>query len=63
MNELDYNELGQTVGTNNKTVERYIDLLEKAFVIFKVPALNRNVRSEIKKGKKFIPMTAVFVMQ
>ncbi|HEU0228637.1 MAG TPA: ATP-binding protein [Arachidicoccus soli] len=50
--EVNYNELGQTVGTNNKTVERYIDLLEKAFVIFKVPALNRNVRNEIKKGKK-----------
>ena len=35
-----------------KSVDRYIDLLEKAFVVFRLPALNRNVRNEIKKGKK-----------
>lgn len=51
-NEVNFTELGQTVGTDNKTVERYIDLLEKTFVIFRLPALNRNVRNEIKKGKK-----------
>ena len=37
---------------DNKTVEKYIDLLEKAFVIFKLPALSSNIRNEIKKGKK-----------
>lgn len=61
--EVNYNELGQTIGTNNKTVGRYIDLLEKAFVVFKVSALNMNVRNEIKKGKKSIFMIAVFAMQ
>jgi predicted AAA+ superfamily ATPase len=50
--EVSYHELAQTVGTDGKTVDRYIDLLEKAFVIFRLPALNRNVRNEIKKGKK-----------
>lgn len=50
--EVSYNELAQIVGTDNKTIERYIDLLEKTFVIFRLPALNRNVRNEIKKGKK-----------
>lgn len=50
--EVNYTELGQVVGTDRKTVEKYIDLLEKAFVVFRVPALNRNVRNEIKKGKK-----------
>jgi predicted AAA+ superfamily ATPase len=50
--EVNYTELGQTVGTDNKTIERYIDLLEKTFVLFRLPALNRNVRNEIKKGKK-----------
>ena len=50
--EVNYNELGQTVGADNRTIERYIDLLEKTFVIFRLPALNRNVRNEIKKGKK-----------
>jgi uncharacterized protein len=51
-NEVSYNELAQTIGANKNTVEKYIDLLEKAFVIFVLPALNRNVRNEIKKGKK-----------
>lgn len=50
--EVNYNELGQIVGADKNTVEKYIDLLEKAFVIFRIPAFNRNVRSELKKGKK-----------
>lgn len=50
--KVSYNELAQTIGANKQTVEKYIDLLEKAFVIFVLPALNRNVRNEIKKGKK-----------
>jgi len=50
--EVSYNELAQTIGANKQTVEKYIDLLEKAFVIFVLPAFNRNVRNEIKKGKK-----------
>jgi predicted AAA+ superfamily ATPase len=51
-NEVNYNELGKLIQIDNKTVEKYIDLLEKAFVIFKLPALSSNVRNEIKKGKK-----------
>jgi hypothetical protein len=51
-NEVNYNELGQTVGADKETIEKYIDLLEKAFVVFRLPALSRNVRNEIKKGKK-----------
>jgi len=51
--EVNYLELGQLVGADKNTVEKYIDLLEKAFfVIFKVSAFNRNVRTELKKGKK-----------
>ena len=50
--EVNYHELAQTIGADGKTVDRYIDLLEKTFVIFRLPALNRNVRNEIKKGKK-----------
>ena len=45
-------EIGQLVSADRITVEKYIDLLERAFIIFKLPALNRNVRNEIKKGKK-----------
>src|ERR1700744_5065118 len=50
--EVSYQELAQTVGADKGTVEKYIDLLEKAFVVFRLPALNKNVRNEIKKGKK-----------
>jgi hypothetical protein len=50
--EVSYNELSQTVGADKETVEKYIDLLEKAYVVFRLPALNRNVRNEIKKGRK-----------
>lgn len=50
--EVSYHELAQTVGSDRKTVEKYIDLLEKAYVVFRLPAFSRNVRNEIKKGKK-----------
>lgn len=53
-NEVNYHELAQTVGNiDTATVEKYLDLLEKSFVIFKLPAFNRNLRNEIKKGKKY----------
>jgi predicted AAA+ superfamily ATPase len=52
--EVNYHELAQTIGNiDTATVEKYLDLLEKAFVIFKLPAFNRNLRNEIKKGKKY----------
>lgn len=52
--EVNYHELAQTVGNiNTATVEKYLDLFEKAYIIFKLPAFNRNLRNEIKKGKKY----------
>lgn len=50
--EVSYNELAQTVGTDSKTVEKYVDLLEKCYVVFRLSALSRNLRTELKKGKK-----------
>jgi len=50
--EVTYQELGRHIGADCATVERYIDLLEKTFVIFKLPSLSRNMRNEIKKGRK-----------
>jgi len=50
--EVSYHELAQLTHADNATVEKYIDLLEKAFVVFTVPAYSKNVRNEIKKGKK-----------
>lgn len=51
-NEVSFNEIAQTIGTDIKTVDKYIDLLEKTYVVFRLPAFSRNVRNEIKKGKK-----------
>ncbi len=50
--EVSYNELAQTVGSDSKTVEKYIDLLEKCYIVFRLGAFNRNLRTELKKGKK-----------
>ncbi len=50
--EVSYNELSQTVGIDKETVERYIDLLEKVFVVFRLPSFSRNIRNELKKSKK-----------
>jgi hypothetical protein len=50
--EVSYNEIGQMVGANNETVEKYVTLLEQAYVVFRLPAFGKNVRNEIKKGKK-----------
>ena len=51
--EVSFNELSRLTGANHQTVEKYITLLEKAFVIYRLPAFSRNVRNEIRKGKKF----------
>jgi len=51
-NQVSYNELGQTINADNKTVERYIDLLEQSFVVFRLKAYNGNMRNEIKKSRK-----------
>lgn len=52
--EVSYHELSNTIGNiDSNTIEKYIDLLEKTHVIYKLPALNRNMRSEIKKAKKY----------
>lgn len=50
--EISFNEIAQLVGSSSHTVERYIDLLEKSFVIFQLPSYSNNVRNEIRKGKK-----------
>lgn len=50
--EVSYNELAQTVGSDSKTVEKYVDLLEKCYIIFRLNAFNRNLRNELKKSKK-----------
>lgn len=46
--------LGQGHHSNwRKTVEKYIDLLEKCYIIFKLSGFSRNLRTELKRAKKF----------
>ncbi|MCF0207045.1 MAG: ATP-binding protein, partial [Bacteroidales bacterium] len=51
-NLVSYNEIAQLIGADSKTVEKYIDLLEKCFVVFRLEGLSRNSRNELKKAKK-----------
>lgn len=50
--EVSINELSQLTGLDNHTVDRYIQLLEKSFVIFQLQAFSRNLRNELKKSRK-----------
>ena len=51
-NQVSYNELAKTVGLDNETIESYIQLLEQAFIIFRLGSFNRNLRTELKKSRK-----------
>lgn len=51
-NQVSYHELSQLLGSDNQTIERYIDLLEKAFVIFRLGSFSRNLRNELKRSRK-----------
>ena len=50
--EVSINELSQLVGIDNSTILRYIDLLEKSYIIFHLRSFSRNVRNELKKSRK-----------
>jgi len=50
--EVSYNELSQLLGIDKNTVSNYIDILERAFVIFKLKSFSRNLRNEIKTNQK-----------
>jgi predicted AAA+ superfamily ATPase len=50
--EVSYNEIAQLVGVDKNTVNNYIDLLEKSFVVFRLNSFSKNLRNEIKANKK-----------
>lgn len=52
-NEVSHNEIANTVKADVKTVGRYLDVLEKMFVIKKVRGFSRNLRNEISKKAKY----------
>jgi uncharacterized protein len=51
--EVSMDELGKKVGISKNTVERYLDLLSKVFVIYRLPGFSRNLRSEVTKSSKW----------
>jgi uncharacterized protein len=52
-NEVSFNELATRLGVDVKTVQRYMDLLEKAFVIFRLGGFSRNLRQEVTRKSKY----------
>jgi hypothetical protein len=52
-NEVSLNELSNQLGMAKQTIERYIDLLEKVYVIKKLEGFSRNLRKEITKTHRY----------
>jgi predicted AAA+ superfamily ATPase len=50
--QVSYTELGQLCGLDNKTVEKYITVLEQTFVVFRLGSYARNLRNELKTSRK-----------
>lgn len=50
--EVSYNELSQLVGVDKNTISKYIDILQKGYIIFKLGCYSKNSRDEIKTNKK-----------
>lgn len=51
--EVSYTELGTSLGVSKNTVDHYLDLLEKSFVIRKLGGFSRNLRSEVAKNSRY----------
>ncbi len=51
-NEVSLNNLANMLGENVHTIKKYLELLEKTFVIFRLSSFSRNLRNEINKGMK-----------
>ncbi|MDP3641568.1 MAG: ATP-binding protein [Bacteroidota bacterium] len=51
--QVSANELGQLCGLDNKTINKYLELLEKVFVVFHLGSFSRNLRNELKFSRKY----------
>lgn len=51
-NLVSYNEVGNLIGLDSKTVEKYIDVLEKSYIVFRLGSYSRNLRNELKMSRK-----------
>ncbi|MCK9451450.1 MAG: ATP-binding protein [Bacteroidales bacterium] len=52
-NEVSFNELASQLGTSSKTVQRYLEILEKTFILFRINGFSRNLRKEISKSPRY----------
>lgn len=50
--QVSYNEIGRMIEFDSKTVEKYIDILEKCYIVFRLPSYARNLRNELKASRK-----------
>lgn len=50
--EVNYNELSQIVGINKVTIQKYIEILEQGYIIFRLNSFSKNIRNEIKQSRK-----------
>ena len=50
--QVSFNEVGQLIGLDPKTVEKYVCILEQNYVIFRLASFSRNLRNELKKSRK-----------
>jgi len=50
--QVSYHEISGWIGIDSKTIERYIDILEKSYIIFRLPCFSRNLRNELKSSRK-----------
>jgi uncharacterized protein len=50
--EVSYHELGVTFGVKTETIERYITLLEMAFVVYRLPALTGSTKGNLSNRKR-----------
>ena len=50
--EVNYNEISQIVGINKITVQKYIEILEQGYIVFRLNSFSRNLRNEIKQNRK-----------
>lgn len=51
--EVSFTELGAQMGMSKNTAEKYLDLLEKSFVVYKLSGFSRNLRKEISKNPRY----------
>jgi predicted AAA+ superfamily ATPase len=52
-NDVSHSELANSLGVSKNTVSRYLELLEKCYILFSLQGFSRNLRNEITKSKRY----------